>query len=222
MFGERREDEGRSIVPHDRAERDEFVFAPGRLPARVVSRWGSKIIMVLVVAGGAMRLTHFASAVSKMDQNVADGNQAGSGIIVDFEVLHIWLPPTFLELANRQSPSGVLLAHEDLQRFLEVRCQEKLWYAMTTRGHLANGEIVDLPLVRQPYNEPSSFPLFQKILAAAAQNPFDDPTDEFSSASIHVLTDELVKCEIRDVMAELKRNPYALVGLEHRRDFEGQ
>jgi hypothetical protein len=209
---------GETSFSHHRARHDESEFAARLSPGRFISTWGSTLFVALVIGAGATGLTQFASSESKEAQNFAEGDQAGAGMIVRSDVLHIWVPPALIELVERQESSGVIRNHEDLKRFLELRGQEKLWYAMTTRGCQANGDLVDLSLVRRPYDEPTSFPLFQKILAAAAQNPFDDATDEFSSASIHVLTAELAKCEIRDVMAELKRNPYSLVGLERRGD----
>jgi hypothetical protein len=211
---DRQERTGRSIFPDDRAAQDEFDFTSDRLPARLVSIWGSKIFMVLVFAAGAMGLTYFASVMSKKDQNLADGDQGGAGIIVRLELLHIWLPPALIELVEREPSSGAIRTHEELKRFLDHLGRQNLWYALTARGHQANGELVDLPFVRQPYKEHVLFPEFLKILAMAAENS----TDEFSSASVHVLTEEIARCEIRDVMAELKRNPYSLVGLDRRGD----
>jgi hypothetical protein len=93
---------------------------------------------------------------------------------------------------------------------------------MTARAHQANGNSVDMAVARQPYSEPNSFPEFLHILAVATENSSDEATDEFSSASVHVLPEESMKCEIRDVMAELQRNPYALVGPERRGESGGQ
>jgi hypothetical protein len=180
------------------------------------------MFMVLVLAAGGLALTDFASDVDKKDQNLADGDRPGAGIIVRSEVLHIWLPPAFVEWATRQPSSGVMRTHEDLKRFLERRGQEKLWYATTTRGHQANGNSVDLPLVRQPYSEPNSFPEFLEILAVAAEDSSDEATDKFSSASVHVLPEESIMIDFRDVMAELRRHPCSLAGLERRGDSGGQ
>ena len=214
--------EADAIVPHDRVGHDESLIATDPPPRRFVSIWASRIFMVLVLAAGGMALTDFTSDGDKKDQNLADGDQPGAGIIVRSEVLHIWLPPAFVEWATRQPSSGVMRTHEDLKRFLERRGQEKLWYATTTRGHQANGNRVDLPLVRQPYSEPNSFPEFLEILAVANENSSDEATDKFSSASVHVLPEQSMKCEIRDVMAQLQRNPYALVGPERREESGGQ
>jgi hypothetical protein len=212
--------EADAIEPHDRVGHDESVVATGPLERRFVSIWASRIFMVLVLAAGGMALTDFASHVDKKDQNLADADQAGAGIIVRSEMLHIWLPPTFLEWATCHASSEVMRTHEDLRRFLEIRGKEKLWYAMTTRAHQTNGEFVDLPFVRQPYNEPTLFPQFLAILAVATENSSDEATDELSSTSVHVLPEES-KCESRDVMAELQRHPYSLAGLERRGDSRG-
>src|SRR5258708_1550238 len=100
MSIDRQEHNGRPMLPHDRAEQGEFDFTSDRLPARLVSTWGNKILMVLVVAAGAMGLTCFASHVSKKDQSLADGDQFSAGTIVRSEVLHIWLPPSLIEMAE--------------------------------------------------------------------------------------------------------------------------
>jgi hypothetical protein len=213
---------GNAIVPHGPVGHDECVVATGPSPRRFVSIWASRMFMVLVLTAGGLALTDFASDVDKRDQNLADGGQPEAGIIVRSEVLHIWLPPAFVEWATRQRSSGVMRTHEDLKRFLERRGQEKLWYAMTARAHQANGNSVDMAVVRQPYSEPNSFPEFLHILAVATENSSDEATDKLSSASVHVLPEESMKCEIRDVMAELQRNPYALVGPERRGDSGGQ
>jgi hypothetical protein len=212
---------GNAIVPHDRVGHDESLIATGPPPRRFVSIWVSRMFMVLVLAAGGLALTNFASDVDKKDQNLADGDQPEAGIIVRSEVLHIWLPPALIELANRQPSSGVMRTHEDLKQFLERRGQEKVWYAMTTRGHQANGNSIDMPFVRQPYSEPNSFPEFLHILAVATENSSDEATDEFSSALVHVLPEESVTFDFRNVMAELQRHPYSLAGLDRRADSRG-
>jgi hypothetical protein len=55
----------------------------------------------------------------------------------------------------------------------------------------------------------------------ATENSSDEATDELSSTSVHVLPEESMKCESRDVMAELQRHPYSLAGLERRGDSRG-
>jgi hypothetical protein len=213
--------EADAIVPHDRVGHDESLIATDPPPRRFVSIWASRIFMVLVLAAGGMALTDFTSDGDKKDQNLADGDQPGAGIIVRSEVLHIWLPPAFVEWATRQPSSGVMRTHEDLKRFLELRGEEKLWFAMTVRAHQTNGNSLDMPVVRQPYSEPILFPQFLDILAVAAENSSDDATDNFSSASVHVLPEKSMKCERWEVMAELQRHPYSLDGLDRRADSRG-
>ena len=211
-----------AIDSDNRTSQDKPVVSESRLPLRLVSSWGSTVLMAFVIAGGMLGLTRFACHLSQKDQTLATAFEGGGGIIVRSEVLHIWLPPTLIELAKCQLSSGVIRTHDDLKQFLELRGQEKLWYAMTRRAHQSNGEIVDMPFVRQPYREPDSFGEFLMTLAEAAANSSDGAPEGLSSGSFHLLTEEFVKCEVRDVMAELKRHPYSLVGLERREDSGGE
>jgi hypothetical protein len=212
----------KSIAPLDRDVRDGFVFPAGPSPGQFVSIWGNKIVMMIVVAAGIVGLCRFAFHVNLHDQKLAMADQACAGTIVRSEVLHVWLPPTFIEFAQHQPSSGAPRTHKAFKRVLALRGWEALWYAITTRAYMANGDFIDLPFVRQPFSEPGLFPEILEILAVITEDSCAEATNKFSSASVHVLTEESMKREIRDVMAELQRNPYSLVGLEHRADSRAQ
>jgi hypothetical protein len=118
-------------------------------------------------------------------------------------VLHLWLPETLIELASRQAQSPVVRDPGEMRRYLELREQECLWFALTTRGHQVNGEFVDMTVIRRPYQEPHLFPELRAMLAKAAGNPPRDPTAELSTASVHIMTEESWKREPREVIGEL-------------------
>lgn len=177
--------------------------------------------MVFMIGAGMMGLTRFAFHVSKQGQNLAPADRPGAGIIVRSEVLRIWLHPTLIELATRQSQSEVIRTHEDLRRVLELRGQKNLWYAVTIRGHRVDGDFVDILFLRQPYTEPRLFPEFLEILATTVGNSAGATTDDFSTASVHILPEDLVKLELRDAIAELQSDPAALVNPEPRGDSGG-
>ncbi len=207
-----------SITTQDRAERDESVFAPGRSPRRFISIWGGNVVMVFAIAAGMMGLTRFATQVSRQSQKLADGDRPGAGITVRYEMLDAWISPTLMELAKHQAQSGKKQTHEDLRRFLELRRQEELWYAVMTRGHRVDGNIEDIQYLRQPYNDAEHLPELLEILNMAAENSCSDPGDLVSTASVHVVPEDFAKLALRDVLAELQDNPNALFDLERRGD----
>jgi hypothetical protein len=210
-----------SIVSCDHVEYGDLVVAAGPSANRLVTIWGSKIFMMLVIAAGMTGLSRFASHVNGPDQRSAESNEPGAGIIVRAEALHIWLPSAFLGLAKRQSTSDALRSHQDLRTFLELGRQQNLWYAMTVRSHLANGSFIDVPYVRQPYGEPNLFFEFLDVLGTATEDPPCEPDGDCTNAVIHIVPDEILKCERQDVLTELRNHPYKLDGLTRRGGFAG-
>jgi hypothetical protein len=65
------EDSGRSIVPSVHTEQDESDIVAARPSRRLVSILGSKTLMGLVIAIGAMGVTYFAFHISRQDQELA-------------------------------------------------------------------------------------------------------------------------------------------------------
>jgi hypothetical protein len=158
---------------------------------------------VFVIAGGAIGLTSFASDVSKQDQKHADTYKTGGGMLLRIEIVRVWLPAALLELAKHEPPTGVIRTHEDLRRLLELRGQENIWYAMNVRGHHDAGLIVEIPHVRRPYSEPQFFPELLEILAKAAGNSPDEPTDQFTAAVVSLLPEGFLKRDPSDAVADL-------------------
>jgi hypothetical protein len=178
-------------------------------PSEHVSAWkvvaigGRKLFTLIVIGGGSLGLTLFASHLARQDRVPEPDNHPGSGIIVRSEVLRLWLPQTLIELAKRQTLPSRIRTHEELQRTLECLCQRDVWYALTARAHKVNGERVDLTTIRWPYRDSRYFPELLDVLALAAGEPPSDPTPGFSDVSISVLPDDSLKREPREVMREV-------------------
>jgi hypothetical protein len=67
----------------------------------------------------------------------------------------------------------------------------------------ANGEFSDVTCIRRPYDDSLYFPEVLAILATVAGNPPHEPNSDFSRASVHIVADEFLNGEPREVMAEL-------------------
>jgi len=94
-----------------------------------------------------------------------------------------------------------------LQRLLDLDHQDDLWYALSIRGHQANGGFADITFIRRPYTDSECFPELLNVLAMAAGNPPDYPTVDFlnfSTASVHVMPTDLWKRGPREAIADLE------------------
>ncbi len=184
----------------------------GRLRCRgrerpATPRFGGSIFMVFAIAAAVMGLIRFATQVSEQDQTLADADQPGGGIIVRSEMLHVWVSPTLVDLAKRQAESGEIQTHEDLRGFLELRSQIKLCYVVTMRGHQVDGNFADMPFVRQPYNDAEHFFEFLDVLAAVAENSWDEPTDLFSTVSVHIVPEKFAEPRDEGCLCRNTRQP---------------
>ena len=169
---------------------------------------------MFVIVSGVMGLIRFATQVGRQNQLLADADQAGGNIIIRSEMLHVWVSPLLVDLAKRQAECGEIRTHKDLRRFLELRSQINLCYVVIMRGYQVGGNFDDIPFVRQPYNDAEHFPEFLDVLAAAAENSWDEPTDLFSTVSVHILPEKFAERGMRNVFAEIQGNPDALFHLE--------
>jgi hypothetical protein len=181
------------IAPHGADGTEEAALAAGRSPRRLLTIWGEKVIMTLVIVAATMGLTRFATHVSRQAQGLAPDGGPGAGTVIRTEVLHLWLPQTLLEQAK----------HRPLQQFLERQGQEKLWYALTTRGHQQNGGFADITMIRRPCDDPPHLSELLDILATAGGNPPSDPNLDYSKAAVHIIAEEMANREPREVIAEL-------------------
>ncbi len=163
--------------------------------------------MGIVIAVALAGLTGLASQVTRQDQELELASSPGSGIVVRSDVLGIWLPYSIFELANGATPVPEISTHEELQHVLERQKQKNLWYALTIRGHQVNGEFVDLTIVRRPYDDPHGIAEMVQVLDAVAGNPPRTPARDFSTASVHIIPDDSLNREPREVIAELLGHP---------------
>jgi hypothetical protein len=83
---------GTSIVPHDQVQNPELIGPATPSVPRLASNLLGKLMMVVMIAAGAVGLTGFAVQVSRQDPELASAGQPGAGIIVRSEVVRIWLP----------------------------------------------------------------------------------------------------------------------------------
>ncbi len=97
--------------------------------------------------------------------------------------------------------------HQGLQDVLERQNQKNLWYALTIRGHQVNGEFIDLTIIRKAYDDPNGTPEMVQILKAVAGNPPRTPARDFSTASVHIIPDDSLIREPREVITELLGHP---------------
>jgi hypothetical protein len=206
-----------AIGRSDFAGSDEPIDASNPSVQSFRTRWGEMFLMVLVFSAGAIGLFGFSIHVTRQDRELEPANRPGAGIIVRSEPIHLWLPQALAELAQRQSQSPVVRTHEELRRFLETEDRQDLWYARTTRGHQVNGEVVDITVIRRPYDDPIHFSELLDVVATAAGKPPRDPEADYSEASVHILAQELLKREPREVMAELLGHPVPTLDRERLR-----
>ena len=129
----------------------------------------------------------------------------GSGTVVASEVLCVWVPETLAKLAAQQSRSPVAPTHADLRRSLEDLDQRGLWYAVTIRGRQANGAHSDMSFIRHPYDEPQHFQEVLLVLARAGGTSGCDDAGCFSTAAVHMVSDELSRQGPSWLIARLSR-----------------
>jgi hypothetical protein len=195
------------VLGHELAGSEEPVFNASPTLPRLFRVWGDKVAMGIMIAATVIGLARLASHATQPDRDLEPDDCSGAGMIVRYEVLHLWLPESLTELAKRQYQSPGVRVHEELQRFLELQDQEDLWYALTTRGHQVNGDFADLTFIRRPYYDPHHFPELLDVLATAAGNPPRYPNEDFSTASVHIMPGESLKRGPQEVIAELLRVP---------------
>jgi hypothetical protein len=161
--------------------------------------------MLIIFVDGVIGLLGVSVHVTQQDRELEPANRPGAGIIVRSEPIHLWLPQVLAELAQRQCQSTVVRSHEDLQRVLDIEDRKGLWYALTTRGHRVNGDFVDITVIRRPYDDPIHFSEMLDVLATVAGTALRNRDADYSTASVDILANELLKREPREIMTELPR-----------------
>ena len=167
---------------------------------------GGPIAMVLIFAVSIYAFTRSDWHPARPDAELEPGNVPGSGIAVRTEALHLWLPEAFSELANRDSSLTGVRTRAELQRYLELRKREGLWYALTIRMYPASGRFTDITYIRRPFDDPRGLSELLDLIADLSGDISGDSTADFSNVTIQVVPDVLSKNDPREVVAELLRD----------------
>jgi hypothetical protein len=174
---------------------------------RFLAPWGESAWIGVILAAAVIGLSHLGIHAPRPDPETEADDHSGRGTVVRNELLRIWLPETLSDLARRQSQCRVLQNHEELKQFLERDEQEELWYALTWRGHQANGGFADITVIRHPHREPQYFPEFLAVMATSAGNPPSGPDLDFSTGAVSLIPEGSRDRDAHEVMVELLRNP---------------
>ncbi len=169
---------------------------------RLFRSWGDKVLILAVIVAAAIAFTRLDSRVIRPSRSVEGEDRPGSGVVVRYEVVHLWFPQTLLDECDT---SPFPLWRKSWGSPIPPRTTgcEKLWYALTIRGHQQNGRDASVTYIRHPYRNPEHFSEFLKALATAAGHPPIDPTPSFSKAEVHIIPGELSEREPSEVVKEL-------------------
>ncbi len=114
--------------------------------------------MVLIFGASIYAFTRSDWHPARPEAELEPGNVPGSGMAVRTEALHLWLPEAFSELAKRDSSLPGARTRAELQRYLELRKREGLWYALTQRMYPANGRSTDITYIKRRLTIPEASP----------------------------------------------------------------
>jgi hypothetical protein len=145
------------------------------------------LMIVVVLVTTAFGLAQFDALAPRPSGALEFSDPPGSGVIVRSEVIHMWLPEILADPARQEFPALVARTHQELKKVLEREGQERLWYAITVRGHQANLGAADISFIRRPYCEPENFQELMDVLATVAGNPPCYPSADYSAAIVHII-----------------------------------
>ena len=131
----------------------------------------------------------------------------GSGIILRFEVVALWIPRVLHDMAQVQAGAPVFLSPEAVHTELKRRGLNDAWYALTYRGQQANGEFVVITQIRRLSEAADHLDEIQAVMATTAGRPrqFEDPV--FPLARVKVIPDTLQAVDPRDAVTRLIAEP---------------
>jgi len=171
-------------------------FSVGALFRRLVGN----LMIVVVFVTTAIGLVHFNAVVPQPGAAPEFNDPPGSGVIVRSEVIHLWLPEILVDPARHEFPALAARTHQELKKALERRGQEKLWYAITVRGHQVNDRATDISFIRYPYREPDHLQELMDILATVAGIPPRHPSADYSAAIVHIMPASMSQREWLEAM----------------------
>jgi hypothetical protein len=194
------------------------ICTAGRSLWRLLTIWGEKVGLAVVLTTAAIGFSRFASHASRPGPELEINNRPDGGFVVRREVRRLWLPEALSRLAKPQARSPLIRDHEELRQFLELQNLEDLCYALTIRMHQVNGEFAEITFIRHPYDEFHYFPELMDVLATAAGNPpphSDAFEGDFSTASVQVIPEKSWKRGFREFMVEQLSHPSPPGDQEH-------
>jgi hypothetical protein len=72
-----------------------------------------------------------------------------------------------------------------------------------TDTKLINGETIEMIFIHQSYNDPGGYPKVVDVLETASGNPPSYPSLDFSTASVHIVDDDLLNRGPSQEVAEM-------------------
>jgi hypothetical protein len=168
-------------------------IAPG--PKRVAVRCAATSLVVLAAAAVAAGAWIGADPFDAADRGEGP---PGSGIIVESEATHLWLPGPFALLARPEGRCEVLKDHEAFRRFLEENGASAIGFAVTYRGHRVDRLWTDATFIRRPYRELLDFQELKRILAG-------DVAEPNRRASMHSVSEAFLSLESAAMIEEMRR-----------------
>jgi len=171
--------------------RQAVVPGPKRVAIQCAATSLIAFIAAMVVAGSCIGVDPF---------DAADRGEGapGSGIIVDSEAMHVWIPEPLALLASLEGRREVLKDHESLRRFLAREDRTTLGFAVTYRGHRVDGLWTDATFVRRPFDNPDYFQELRSVLAGDAAEPD-------RHVSVHIVPESQLNLESAAMIEEMRR-----------------
>lgn len=172
---------------------------------RVLSARVENTGVVILVAAAMFAVAWFQCDRLQPPRELNPDEIPGSGSVVQTEVVHLWVPEALRELAGPRAEGCDTRDDINIRRLLEQRHQEHLRYAVTLRGHQVNGRYSDVTFVRRPYEDARILPEFLDTLKFVSGARNRDTGTDFSGASFHIVSEELLLREPAEIAAELRR-----------------
>jgi hypothetical protein len=110
-------------------------------------------------------------------------------------------------LVRRQAGRPAERSLEELQTYLERNGWSDAWYALTYRGHQANGGFADTAQMRRLSEAADHLDEFHAVMAAAAGTPLRFEGPDFSHARIEIIPDTLRGLHPREAITRLMAEP---------------
>jgi hypothetical protein len=153
---------------------------------RLLWSWGDKALMLGLIGALAIgsNWLNVCAGQPNRSGDVAVDDTPGAGIIVDTEVVRLWLPESVIDLAAQKSEFTRARVHQELCTGLECQEENHLWYALTIRCYQTDGRAVEITSIRRPcVMDAPSFTEFLDVLATADGNP----PAKYSAADVRIV-----------------------------------